>query len=334
MGDSTQSTLPSIEEFFAPKGKLASTVNFRYEARPGQVQMACAVEKAFVENANLIVEAGTGTGKTMAYLYPAIRHARRTGGRVILSTGTKHLQEQLFFKDIPIMKKAIGDFKVCYLKGRSNYLCLDKFNTTRKSDLTLDELREYNVIGSWLERTTSGDRSELSVLPENSTIWKRINARGDACTGKKCSCYEECFISTAREAAKDAEVLIVNHHLFFADLIVRMKNPLAFIIPSAVAVVFDEAHELEDIASESFGVSVSNRRIADLISEVKRAFAGCREATVVFKICEELTQRVSDFLLMLPAPLQTEKVIFKDRAAFLQKFSAPYKNMLSSLDTL
>jgi len=334
MAASTHFALPNVEEFFAPGGMLAAAGSIRFEPRPGQVKMALAVEQAFDRNTNLIAEAGTGTGKTMAYLYPAIRYARETGERVIISTGTKHLQEQLFFKDVPMMKKAIGDFKVCYLKGRSNYLCLEKFEKTRKSDLVVDELREYNVIGSWLERTASGDRAELSVLPENSSLWKRINARGDACTGKKCSQYDECFVNTAREEARDAEILIVNHHLFFADLVVRMKNPVASILPSAAAVVFDEAHELESVASESFGVSVSNRRIAELTSDVFRALAGNGDSEGVFEICEELTQRFSDLLLMLPAPLKAERIIFDGRADFLKKYSVLYTNVLASLDRL
>jgi ATP-dependent DNA helicase DinG len=334
MADSTHFALPTVEEFFAPGGVLASASSIRFEPRPGQVKMALAVEQAFDGNTNLIAEAGTGTGKTMAYLYPAIRYALRTGERVIISTGTKHLQEQLFFKDVPMMKKAVGDFKVCYLKGRSNYLCLDKFDKARKSDLVVDELREYNVIGSWAERTATGDRAELSVLPESSVLWKRINGRGDACTGKQCPRYEECFVNTARDEAREADILIVNHHLFFADLVVRMKNPIASILPSAAAVVFDEAHELESVASESFGVSVSNRRIAELTSDVHRVLADYREGERVFETCDEVTQRFSDLLLMLPAPHKAEKIIFNDRADFLKKYPVLYKNVLASLDRL
>jgi ATP-dependent DNA helicase DinG len=334
MADSTNFALPNAQEFFAPGGMLASAGSIRFEPRPGQLKMAVAVEQAFAGSTNLIAEAGTGTGKTMAYLYPAIRYALNTGERVIVSTGTKALQEQIFFKDIPMLHKAVGDFKVCYLKGRSNYLCLEKFDAVRKNDLIPDELREYNVIGSWLEMTETGDRAELSVLPESSALWKRINGRGDACTGKKCSRYEDCFVNTARDEANDADIVIVNHHLFFADLVVRMKNPMASILPPAAAVVFDEAHELESVASESFGVSVSNRRIAELTSDVYRALAGYREAEGIFKICEELTQRFSDLLLMLPGPQKAERTIFNARADFLNKYPVLYKGVLTSLDKL
>lgn len=331
MATSTQSSrLPTVQEFFTPGGLLATSGSLRFEPRPSQMKMALAVEQAFRGQKNLVVEAGTGIGKTMAYLYPAIRYARKTGERVIVSTGTKHLQEQIFHKDIPMIQKAVGDFEVCYLKGRSNYLCLDKFNRIRKNELAADELREFNLIDSWQDKTETGDRSELAHLPESSALWKRINGRGDTCTGKKCPRYDECFVNKARDEAHEADIVIVNHHLFFSDLVVRMKNPMAAILPPAAAVVFDEAHELEGVASESFGVSVSNRRVAELVSDVHRALAGFHEATDIFKMCEELTRRFSDLCLALPIE-KIERVFFEGRPGFLKKYPVLYKGVITAL---
>jgi len=326
--------LPTVQEFFAPGGVLASSVPFRLEIRPGQLKMALAVEQAIDEQNHLIVEAGTGTGKTMAYLYPVLQHALTSGHRVIISTGTKALQEQIFYKDVPMLQKAIADFSVCYLKGRSNYLCLEKFRGVRPDQLPPDELREFNIIDNWQETTESGDRAELSVLPENSSLWKRINARGDVCTGKKCAKRDECFVTYARADAEAANIVIVNHHLFFADLVVRMKNPMASILPSADVVVFDEAHELEGVASESFGVSISNRRIADLAADTLRTIGGCREMPDILKLLDELAQRFSDLCLMLPLAHKAERVFFSERLAWLKKYGVLYKGVLSSLDKL
>jgi ATP-dependent DNA helicase DinG len=324
--------MPSIQEFFAPGGVLASSVPFKLEDRPGQLKMAQAVGQVISETKHLIVEAGTGTGKTMAYLYPALRHALMAEQRIIVSTGTKQLQEQIFYKDIPMLQKAIGEFNVCYLKGRANYLCIDKFNHVRPGTLPSDEVREFNIIDNWQSKTESGDRAELSSLPENSSLWKRINAKGDACTGKKCSKYDDCFVNLARQDAEAAHVVIVNHHLFFADLVVRMKNPHANILPDADVVIFDEAHELETVASEAFGVSASNRRIADLSGDIQRTLVGRPELSEIITSLDELTQRFSDLCLMLPIENKVERIFFADRHEWLKKYGALYKGVLTALE--
>ncbi|HEY4661390.1 MAG TPA: DEAD/DEAH box helicase, partial [Terriglobales bacterium] len=186
---------PSLNQFFGPGGVLSQT-HPAYEFRRGQLQMAQAVEQALEERRHLIVEAGTGTGKTLAYLMPVIR----SGKRVIISTGTKNLQEQLFHKDVPFLEQALfpeGNRKlsVCYMKGRNNYLCRKKlYDLTGQPVLNgLDEIEQYRAIAAWEENTASGDRSELASLPEASALWHKLDARADTCLGQKCSAWEKCF---------------------------------------------------------------------------------------------------------------------------------------------
>jgi ATP-dependent DNA helicase DinG len=331
---SQNSQLPRVEEFFAPDGPLATSVSFKLETRHGQQRMALAVEAAISTQRHLIVEAGTGTGKTMAYLYPAIKHALETGERVIVSTGTKHLQEQIVLKDIPMLHSAIGDFSVCYLKGRSNYLCIDKFLKLRPQQITQDEEHDFNIINNWQSATTTGDRIEMSALPDDSSLWKRINARSDACTSKKCPEYSKCYVNIAREIAENTDLIIVNHHLFFADLVVHMKNPMAYILPSSSVVIFDEAHELEAVASESFGISVSNRRVANLISDTKKALSERPEYPQITDFLDKLQKRFDDLLLMLPIENKSEKVFFEKRLEWVKKYQVVYGGVIGELRIL
>ncbi len=246
-----------------------------YEFRRGQLQMAEAVEKALEERRHLIVEAGTGTGKTLAYLLPVIR----SGKRVIVSTGTKNLQEQLFYKDISFLERALfGDsdcrLSVCYMKGRNNYLCRKKlYDLSDQPVLSgLEEIEQYQAIRAWEKATATGDRAELAELPETSALWHKLDARADTCTGQKCSEFERCFITEMRRRGMESDIVIVNHHLFFADLAIKLQAdgaPDAGILPEAAAVIFDEAHELEDVAGNYFGISVSNLRVDDLARDVE-----------------------------------------------------------------
>jgi len=267
-----------MHQFFAPGGVLSRT-HPSYEFRRGQLQMAQAVEQALQEKRHLIVEAGTGTGKTLAYLVPVIR----AGRRVIISTGTKNLQEQLFYKDVPFLEQALfGDsgsgskISVCYMKGRNNYLCRKKlYDLTDKPVLSgLDEIEQYRAIAAWEKTTGSGDRAELAELPEASLLWHKLDARADTCTGQKCSQWERCFITEMRRRAMESDIVIVNHHLFFADLAIKLQAedaPDAGILPEAGAVIFDEAHELEDVAGNYFGISVSNLRVEELARDVENS---------------------------------------------------------------
>jgi ATP-dependent DNA helicase DinG len=264
-----------------------------YEFRRGQLQMAEAVEQALKEKRHLIVEAGTGTGKTLAYLMPVIR----SGKRVIISTGTKNLQEQLFYKDVPFLEQALygGDgssgeqqtprgarndngkkLSVCYMKGRNNYLCRKKlYDLTDQPVLSgLQEIEQYRAISVWEKTTSTGDRAELAELPEASMLWPKLDARADACTGQKCSQFDRCFITEMRRKAMESDIVIVNHHLFFADLAIKLQADGAAdagILPEAACVVFDEAHELEDVAGNYFGISVSNLRVDELARDVEQS---------------------------------------------------------------
>jgi ATP-dependent DNA helicase DinG len=264
----------SLYQFFAPGGVLSRS-HPAYEFRRGQLQMAQAVEQALEEKRHLIVEAGTGTGKTLAYLLPVIR----SGKRVIISTGTKNLQEQLFYKDVPFLEQALSGgsnsaLSVCYMKGRNNYLCRKKlYDLTNQPVLSgLEEIEQYRAISAWEKTTSTGDRAELAELPEASALWHKLDARADACLGQKCSEWERCFITEMRRRAMESNIIIVNHHLFFADLAIKLQAdgaPDAGILPEAAAVVFDEAHELEDVAANYFGISVSNLRTEDLARDVE-----------------------------------------------------------------
>ena len=271
----------SLYQFFAPGGVLAHT-HPAYEFRRGQLQMAQAVEQALEEKRHLIVEAGTGTGKTLAYLMPVIR----SGKRVIISTGTKNLQEQLFYKDVPFLEQALfgeaasGDessnrrLSVCYMKGRNNYLCRKKlYDLTDQPVMSgLEEIEQYRAIAAWEKTTATGDRAELAELPETSALWPKLDARSEACIGQKCKEWEHCFITEMRRRGMESDIIIVNHHLFFADLAIKLQAegaPDAGILPEAAAVIFDEAHELEDVAGNYFGISVSNLRVEDLARDVQ-----------------------------------------------------------------
>ena len=207
--------LPTLFEFFSPGGILARSP-LPYEYRPGQLQMAKAVEQSLAERRHLIVEAGTGTGKTLAYLLPALR----TGQRVIVSTGTKALQDQLYFRDIPFLETLVGELRVCYMKGRANYLCRHKLTALSDQPILsgLEEIDHYKQIADWERTTDTGDRAELSGLPESSALWQKLDARSEACLGTNCPDYRRCFITEMRRRALESDIIIVNHHLFFADL--------------------------------------------------------------------------------------------------------------------
>src|SRR6202521_1854466 len=264
----------SLYQFFAPGGVLSRT-HPAYEFRRGQLQMAEAVERALEEKRHLIVEAGTGTGKTLAYLVPVIR----SGKRVIISTGTKNLQEQLFHKDIPFLEQALfpdgeGKLNVCYMKGRNNYLCRKKlYDLTGQPVLSgLEEIEQYRAMAAWEKTTRTGDRAELSTLPEASALWFKLDARADTCLGQKCSEWERCFITEMHRRAMESDIIIVNHHLFFADLAIKQQAqnaPDAGILPDVGTVIFDEAHELEDVAGSYFGISLSNTRVEELCRDVE-----------------------------------------------------------------
>lgn len=257
-----------MEEIFGNGGLIAKH-HKEFEYRAGQIKMAEAVLRAFEEKKHLIVEAGTGTGKTMAYLVPAIAAALATKKRVIISTGTKNLQEQLMEKDIPFLQKVMPKkFTAAYMKGRSNYACLYKIKKAENQPILdgLDEMDYFEEVRHWSRETETGDRAELVNLPENISFWTRINAKSETCLGQKCPDFEPCFITRMRQRADEADIVIVNHHLFFADLNVR-GNQYGKVLPDYGAVIFDEAHLIEDIAADYFGFQVSSFQIDELVRD-------------------------------------------------------------------
>ena len=298
--DSPTRALPTLHEFFAPGGILACSP-LPYEYRPGQLEMAKAVERALTEHRHLIVEAGTGTGKTLAYLLPALR----TGRRVIVSTGTKALQDQLYFRDVPFLETLLGSLRVCYMKGRANYLCRHKLAALRSQPILsgLEEIDQYRQIAEWEQKTETGDRAELSGMPETSALWQKLDARTEACLGTTCPDYRRCFITEMRRKALESDIIIVNHHLFFADLAVKREAtgaPDAGILPEAAAVVFDEAHELEDVASSYFGLSVSNIRFEELARDTDVLLRGKQGTENLPAVTQQLRERAHLFFAGLP----------------------------------
>src|SRR5512135_2742666 len=257
----------SVRQFFGSRG-LLSLKHPQFEFRQGQLEMATAVEEALRNRHHLCVEAGTGTGKTLAYLLPAIF----SGKKIIISTGTKNLQEQLFFKDIPFLEQALGrKLSVSYLKGRSNYLCLKKLSEIEgEGYLFSPHDPEYlAAIREWSRTTETGDRAELRDLPEDLILWHHLDARRETCTGQKCPDFESCFVTRVRQRAQESDIVIVNHYLFFADLALR-QGDFGSVLPDYSVVIFDEAHELEDIATQYFGTMVSTYRVEELARDAEK----------------------------------------------------------------
>jgi len=258
-----------MQEVFGPDGLIAKT-HPEYEHRPGQIEMASAVLRAFEQKRHLIVEAGTGTGKTLAYLVPAIAAACGSGARIVISTGTKNLQEQLMDKDIPFLQGTLpAKFRAAVMKGRNNYACLHRIKRAESMPVLegLDQIDQFDEVFRWSTTTETGDRAELSNLPENLPFWRHIDARSDTCLGQKCPDYDPCFVTRMRQRALDADIIVVNHHLFFADLALR-NGAYGAVLPDYAAVILDEAHQIEDVASEYFGVQVSSYQIDDLLYDV------------------------------------------------------------------
>jgi ATP-dependent DNA helicase DinG len=284
-----------MEKIFGPNGLIAKH-HPEYEFRPGQLAMANAVAEALENRRHLLVEAGTGTGKTMAYLVPAIG----TGRRVIISTGTKNLQEQLFFKDVPFLQRVLPrKFKATYLKGRNNYVCLHRLKRAENAPVLegMEEVDYFDLVRRWAHESQTGDRAELTELPENVPFWRHVDARSDICLGSKCPSFDECFITRARQAALESDIVIVNHHLFFADLALRDKE-WGQVLPDYSAVIFDEAHQIEDIAAQYFGAHVSSYQIEDLVGDITRLPLHDVEATKeLTKVCARLTKYADHFWL-------------------------------------
>lgn len=257
-----------VVEVFSPDGPLARALP-HFESRPGQVEMARTVADAFEQGGVVLAEAGTGTGKTLAYLVPAVL----SGGRVLISTGTKNLQEQICFKDIPALRDALGiNFTATYMKGRANYLCLHRLEQlVDGQSLSMGtESIFLPMIQEWSAKTETGDRAELEDLPEDLAFWNSVSATAETCLGTECTRYDECFITRMRQRAAESDVVVVNHHLLCADASVR-QNAYGEVIPSCAHAIIDEAHQLEDVATQYFGYGVSTYRVEELARDIERA---------------------------------------------------------------
>ena len=307
--------------------------------------MAGAIEKAFKEKRHLIVEAGTGTGKTLAYLLPALRLARERQQRIIISTGTKNLQEQLFFKDVPFLESLLGPLKVCYMKGRANYLCRHKLYALRDNPLLngLEEIDQFHHIAQWEKTTETGDRAEIDALPESSPLWQKLDARTEACLGQTCPDWEQCFVTMMRRKALESDIVIVNHHLFFADLAIKQEAagaPDAGILPEAAAVIFDEAHELEEVASNYFGIGLGTQRFDELVRDVELMLKAKHASTqAIESACATLKERARMFFAVLPTEAAGSganggRMPFTNREAFLEESGDYYMAVLNALTRL
>ena len=327
----TEARTAAARQFFSRHGTL-SKWHPNYEFREGQVEMAEAVESSLADKRHLIVEAGTGTGKTLAYLVPVLQ----SGKRVIISTGTKNLQEQLFFKDVPFLQQHFSrPLKVCYMKGRNNYACRKKIYDAEKEPVLagLEEVADFEIIREWEKTTEFGDRSELTTLPESSTAWAKIDARADLCTGQKCPNFERCFLTAMHQRAAESDIIIVNHHLFFADLSLKDEHYEGGILPEYHAVVFDEAHDLEEVAGQYFGVSVSNYRFQELRRDLAAVGRMKKFGTPELdRILERLEEASVRFFGLFGAG--EGRSPFHGRAAFRDENEELYADLLAILELI
>jgi ATP-dependent DNA helicase DinG len=320
----------TARQFFSRSGVL-SKWHPRYEFRAGQLEMAEAVESALAEKKHLLVDAGTGTGKTLAYLVPALL----SGKRVVVSTGTKNLQEQLFYKDVPFLQQHFDrPLQVCYMKGRANFACRQKiYDADREPMLSgLEEIADFQIIREWEKTTTTGDRSEIKTLPESSSAWQKMDARRDLCTGQKCKQFERCFLTEMHRRAHESDIIIVNHHLFFADLAVK-DDDFGGIIPEYAAVVFDEAHEIEDVAGRYFGVGVSNYQFQELVRDIAAVSRAKQFGSAELdRTLDTLDDRAQQFFLLFG---ETEgRIAFKGHAAFFDQHGEALEDLLRALELI
>lgn len=290
--------MPSIKDVFSPSGLLSKAIS-GFVPRQAQTDMALAVGKAINQSQCLVVEAGTGTGKTFAYLAPVLL----SEGKAIVSTGTKNLQEQLFHRDLPLVKKALGSRrKTALLKGRANYLCMHRMaqhggNSTLVEKEVLGQLSE---VKRWSTTTKSGDMGELKTLPEDAKVLPLVTSTVDNCLGRDCPDYEDCYLVKARRKALDADVIVVNHHLFFADMALK-DTGFGELIPEADAIIFDEAHQIPDIASDYFGESLSTRQISELAKDITLLVRTVlKDAGQLDKAADKCRMLAADLRLMFP----------------------------------
>lgn len=326
--------MSQITDFFDQSGTLASIIQ-GYKVRQAQVDLSNAIGDAISSQSTLIAEAGTGTGKTFAYLVPALLSKKK----VIISTGTKNLQEQLFSRDLPLIKNAIDKTQeVALLKGRSNYLCLHRLQLNGGDHVRLDQetLHEYSIIKKWSNSTQSGDISEVSSLPDNAKVIPLVSSTVDNCLGKDCSDYQECYLFKARKKAMEADVIVVNHHLFFADLSLK-EGGFGELIPEVDLIVFDEAHLIPDIASEYFGEAISSRQLDDLLSDIsKQQKVALKDADQISQVGEKTRQLIADLRLQFDIEPKRgdweEAIQQKNLQGMLEQIYAQLKQLIAVID--
>jgi ATP-dependent DNA helicase DinG len=321
---------PTIKDIFGPGGLLKQCMPQGYEHRRSQLEMAEILERAFQKRQHAIVEAGTGTGKTLAYLIPAIR----SGKRIVISTATKSLQEQLFSKDIPFLQKHFApNLKVAVMKGRSNFLCRSKVHYMEGQPVLkgMDEVDWFSQIADWEKLTATGDRAELNFLPDDADLWHRLDARREACTGQKCPEFSNCFVTLMHQRAADADIVIVNHHLFFADLALR-QDDFGSILPEYDAVIFDEAHEIEDVAGDYFGRQTSNYRFEELARDAENVLRMMREGPPsLLRRASRIRERARTFFEAFPPREGRSPFELAERQHFLEQNHEAYDGVLQAL---
>ncbi|WP_448214054.1 ATP-dependent DNA helicase [Colwellia sp. MEBiC06753] len=321
--------MSTVEQAFSSSGLLAKAIN-GFSPRQAQLDMALEVEKAINQQSSLIVEAGTGTGKTFAYLIPALMSDKK----VIVSTGTKTLQEQLFHKDIPIIKKALAtNAQMALLKGRSNYLCLYRMEQFQHSRGQLDAqgLADFVNVRKWANATQFGDIGELDTIAEDSNVFPYITSTVDNCLARDCPHIDDCYLVKARQRAIEADVVVVNHHLFFADMALK-DTGFGELIPKAEVVIFDEAHQISDIATEYFGESFSTRQVQELCADVIQAYkTTVTDAKQLLKAAEKLSRSCQDFRLLFA--YDPERGNWREKLAS-QQIAQAFEHLKQDLDFL
>ncbi|MGV8893050.1 MAG: ATP-dependent DNA helicase [Burkholderiaceae bacterium] len=287
-----------IDQLFGPSGRLGKEVS-GFRARQSQTEMAKAIAEAIAGQTSLIAEAGTGTGKTFAYLVPALLW----GGKVIVSTGTKNLQDQLFLRDIPTVRRALNvPVSVALLKGRANYVCHYHLERTLENGrlTSRDDVGYLRAISRFIKTTTSGDKAELAQVPETALIWNLVTSTRDTCMGAECQYYQDCFVMKARKEAQQADVVVVNHHLFFADVALK-DTGVAELLPSANTIIFDEAHQLPDTATLFFGETISTSQVLELCRDVlAEGLSHARDGAEWAKVVMPVERAARDLRLAFP----------------------------------
>ena len=314
---------------FSEKGPLAEGIP-GYRTRQQQLEMALAIETAILENKQLVAEAGTGTGKTFAYLVPALL----SGGKVIVSTGTKTLQDQLFHRDLPAVRDALKvPVTVEMLKGRANYVC--HFHLERSANegrfVSREDANYVHVIRNFVENSKTGDKAELIEVPENATIWPSVTSTRDNCMGQECNFYKDCFVMDARKRALAADVVVVNHHLFFADVMLRDEG-VSELLPSANTVIFDEAHQLPEVAGLFFGEDVSTSQLLELARDAEADYiTTAKDCPPLQEAANALEKSVRDFRLVFAYEGSRMPV---QKALALKSFDSAYVEMQAKLQAL